>query len=391
MVEASTQPPSRDIGRLLYADRDGHVRQPAALNYGQGGAEVADGGESCDRLVAKLRYSGSNSTEVINGQDESSFKEGVMIWGTIRSGFIRKTQGGKCEEVGLLGQRAVAVAASAFLLYLLSVVATVSPALAQGSSGQVLHNEDVIQMVHAKLSDGLIIAKIKSSACKFDTSTSQLIKLKSEGVSDAVLKAMAECGAPAAAPAAAAASPANPNDPTSPHPPGIYWESKSGGHTQMAALEPSSYSRGKMTGGLAMGFTMGISKAKWKVVVNGARARLHIPDSKPEFWFYFATAGGSFSAGPSSPNDFTLVILNKRHSHRELVVGQANITGVSSGVPSKETVSLSTKEVSPGIYEAVPTKPLKPGEYAFLPAGQGSMTLSMTGGKLFDFEIDRGK
>jgi hypothetical protein len=45
-------------------------------------------------------------------------------------------------------------------------------------------------MVKAGLDDTLIIAKISSSKCQFDTSTDALIQLKQSGVSAAVLKAI---------------------------------------------------------------------------------------------------------------------------------------------------------------------------------------------------------
>jgi hypothetical protein len=54
----------------------------------------------------------------------------------------------------------------------------------------VLQNQDVIKMVKAGLDDALIIAKIGSSKCQFDTSTDALIQLKQSGVSAAVLKAV---------------------------------------------------------------------------------------------------------------------------------------------------------------------------------------------------------
>ena len=55
-------------------------------------------------------------------------------------------------------------------------------------SEAVLQNQDVIKMVKAGLDDALIIAKIGSSKCQFDTSTDALIQLKQSGVSAAVLK-----------------------------------------------------------------------------------------------------------------------------------------------------------------------------------------------------------
>ena len=59
-------------------------------------------------------------------------------------------------------------------------------------SASVLQNQDVIKMVKAGFDDALIIAKISSSKCQFDTSTDALIQLKQSGVSAAVIKAMVE-------------------------------------------------------------------------------------------------------------------------------------------------------------------------------------------------------
>lgn len=63
---------------------------------------------------------------------------------------------------------------------------------ASSASPEVLTNADVIRMVDAKLPESVIIAKIRSSTCKFDMSTDALIKLKQAGVSDAVLQAITE-------------------------------------------------------------------------------------------------------------------------------------------------------------------------------------------------------
>lgn len=53
-------------------------------------------------------------------------------------------------------------------------------------------NADVITMAKAKLPEALILVKIKSSNCKFDASPEALVKLKTAGVSDNVLIAIAE-------------------------------------------------------------------------------------------------------------------------------------------------------------------------------------------------------
>jgi hypothetical protein len=53
-----------------------------------------------------------------------------------------------------------------------------------------LTNDQIIQMVAAKLPDDIIITTIQKSSSKFDLTPEALIKLKTAGVSDAVIRAM---------------------------------------------------------------------------------------------------------------------------------------------------------------------------------------------------------
>jgi hypothetical protein len=79
---------------------------------------------------------------------------------------------------------------------------------------KVLTNQDVLDMVSAKLSDSVIIAAIYKSTCKFSTDPKDLIALKKAGVSDAVTQAMTEAGAPPpSAPAGSAQSGVSPSAP----------------------------------------------------------------------------------------------------------------------------------------------------------------------------------
>jgi len=55
-----------------------------------------------------------------------------------------------------------------------------------------LSNDEIIKLVLAKMPDSVVIAKIKSSTCEFDTTTDALIKLKGAGASDPVLQAFVE-------------------------------------------------------------------------------------------------------------------------------------------------------------------------------------------------------
>jgi Protein of unknown function (DUF2846) len=65
-----------------------------------------------------------------------------------------------------------------------------------GQKEAALKNDDVIDMVKTGLGPDLIIAKIKSSATKFDTSAGALKSLKEAGVPENVMLAMIQAGTP---------------------------------------------------------------------------------------------------------------------------------------------------------------------------------------------------
>jgi hypothetical protein len=60
-------------------------------------------------------------------------------------------------------------------------------------TAKVLTNQDVLEMTKAGLPAGVIVDKISSAPCRFDTSVSALVNLKSEGVDASVLSAMIRC------------------------------------------------------------------------------------------------------------------------------------------------------------------------------------------------------
>jgi len=159
-------------------------------------------------------------------------------------------------------------------------------------------------------------------------------------------------------------------------------------------LEPSVYSQGKTGGMFKSAMTYGIAKSKWKAVVRNPGATLRITDPNPEFWFYFEQTAhglsysGTFFGGASSPNEFVLVKMDRKKHERELIVGEWGVTGAEMGTRGKDTVPYEFEKVDPGVYRVWPGHALPPGEYCFFYAGT-AMGMGMTGGKLFDFGIDR--
>jgi hypothetical protein len=85
------------------------------------------------------------------------------------------------------------------LVVVLSLCGSAMQAFSQQPTGKqpradsgVLTNRDVLSMVKAGLPPGVVIAKIKSSACDFDTSPNELGDLKKVGVPDGVILAMVQ-------------------------------------------------------------------------------------------------------------------------------------------------------------------------------------------------------
>lgn len=274
-------------------------------------------------------------------------------------------------------------------------------AQAQERSTPPLTNEDVLKMVRAHLGNGVIIAKIRSSPCKFDDGTDALIQLKQAGVSDSVLQAMTQhCSAPISGGQVLAAAPSSdPNDPSAPHDPGIYVLRESAGGKEMFPLEPTTFGQAKASKGLLSAVTGGVVQAQMKVVVMGGRANIRLTESQPQFYFYFAerSAGPTLAApwlayfaGASSANQFVLVRIEAKKDKRELVVAEEGAFFRSSaGTREKDVVQCGFERVAPGVYKVVPKESLELGEYAFMYAG--SNTTYGAGGQLFDFGVDRPK
>jgi len=74
------------------------------------------------------------------------------------------------------------------------------------TAARPLDNADVVAMIRAALAPDVIISKIKSSACKFETTPAALERLKADGVPDSVILAMLSAP-PGAAVSADTASP----------------------------------------------------------------------------------------------------------------------------------------------------------------------------------------
>ena len=255
-----------------------------------------------------------------------------------------------------------------------------------------LNNETIMMLVRAGLGPEAIIAKINSSIGTYDSSTSSLIRLKDASVPDAVIAAMLTRSK---SPVLLNAMADNASiDPLTPHSPGIYWVNQSAG--RMIRIDPTVSNQTKTTGLLGYAFSYGLASMKMKSVIPNASARVQAVGRRPIFYFYFNQSGplaevsgfgSSFTAMASSPNEFSLVRFDQKKDHREASVGSFNLGGLKSGISDKARVSFSYEDVAPGVFKAIPSADLPPGQYGFvssMSAGAGSGIVA----RIFDFAIN---
>ncbi len=231
---------------------------------------------------------------------------------------------------------------------------------------EVLTNDSVIQMVKAGLPEAVVIAKIKSTATKFDLKTDSLVSLKKAGISDKVLEAMvaagsgsATTGAMPAPPAPAVAAGALKNQ-------DVIYQLIGDTYVEMFATSAN------------LETNMAFFQSKSEVVLEGRKAKYRISEKQPVFFSTY------------SSTDAPLVRLKPgdEHNDRNLKIGSGAFMPFGGtqkmGVRNEDKIAINIERDPRGFYRVTPAAPLPPGEYGFILAtgfGAGS-------GKIYDFGVD---
>jgi len=252
-----------------------------------------------------------------------------------------------------------------------------SCALVLTAAEEVLNNASIIELQGLSLGDAVIIGKIKTSKCNFDTSLNGLKELKAGKVSAAVIEAMLatkSTTAPTTAPAAAVAN-GDVNDPLAPHPGGVWLLQEDGAKKTMTRIESFRPAMANKVGGYNP--WTGMSHEQF-VYLPGTKATLELPVRRPVFYFFFVTGqqfssqGGSFEfLNAHSPEEFMLTRFQIKDGQRQLSISKGNAWYQSRGVNGAMR-GFESEKVGEGIYKILFKKDLANGEYAFSSAnGQG--------------------
>jgi len=241
--------------------------------------------------------------------------------------------------------------------------------------------DDVIKLVQAGLSEDLVIIKIKQNGKAFNLSTEQLLQLKKSSVSDNIIRTMLE---PQAKPESTAVTTSNikttaekvksPNN-LIPDEQGVYWFRE---RKELVRIEGSAVSNIRTGSTLVSKLTFGAKKARLNAQLRGARARLRIKESRPQFYLYLPEG--------ASIGDYLLVKLAQRLDVRQLEMAESTFWKMQSGIDHKKQVDFKYKRIKPRLYLVTPNRDLDPGEYGFFVAA--GIELKKPTGRIYDFGID---
>lgn len=271
-----------------------------------------------------------------------------------------------------------------YLLVISLALASVPCAVSAGP----LSKQEVLNLNSAGLGDEAVIAKIEADGVSFDLSVDEMIGLKQQGVSSAVIAAMVSAGSK---PQMMPESP----DPMVAHPAGVYVLIGGGAAARMEKMNPSVSTQAKTGGIWGYALTGGIASASVKAVIPGETAPVKT-GSSPTFYFFFddpsETSGSNVWASGAntivtSPSEFSLVALKQKDGRREARVGSTNIGGSKVGVMDKDRVAFTSIEVRTGVFKVTAAEPLEPGEYGFIFSLTGGGAGGAMTARIFDFSV----
>ncbi|WP_226635996.1 hypothetical protein [Novosphingobium profundi] len=248
-----------------------------------------------------------------------------------------------------------------------------------------LSRDTLLELSRVGLGDAAIVAKIEADKVDFDVSTDDMLALKKEGVSSAVIAAaisnryVAEIKPSLTSP-----------DPQVPHPAGLYAYYGN----RMEKMEATVTTQAKTGGIIGFALTGGIASASIKTTIQNETSRIAV-ERQPRFVFFAdepqqggASAWSSgLNTAVASPSELVLTRLKQKDGRREARVGSQNIGGIKTGVMDKDRIAFTFSQVRPGVYLIDVSEPLEKGEYGFLYALAGAGAGGAMSARIFDFTV----
>jgi len=249
------------------------------------------------------------------------------------------------------------------------IVTLALSALAQ----EALTNDSVVKMIKAGLGEGVIVGMIQSQPGNYTLTPDDLVKLKSQGVTDKMLGAMIAKGSGGAAPSEGAASaPAAGSDLPKDADIGVYF--KRGSEWEEMLPEVVNWKTGGVLKHVA---SAGVVKGD----VNGHLEGVHSRNSlkSPVEVVIYAPEGVAIT-------EYQLLHLHEQTDSREFRTVTGGVMHESGGA-TRDVIPFEGKRVQKGVYKVLLPNTLGAGEYGFLPPGASGSHSSASIGKIYTFRI----
>jgi len=234
---------------------------------------------------------------------------------------------------------------------------------------QALDNAAVVKMTKAGLGENIIVSMIQNQPGHYDLTPDTLVSLKTDGVSEKVLAAMAaKNNAPAAAPESAAKA-----DPYEDLDIGVYYKLKD--VWTPIASEVVNWK----TGGMLKSFaSQGIVKGDVNGHLNGKESATQL---RTPLEILIKTAEGV------EATDYELVKMHVNSDNREFRTKTGGVIH-SSGGATKDAVQFQQTRIAKHVYTVtLPDKLASGGEYGFLAPGLTNSSASGSTGKAYTFHF----
>lgn len=256
-----------------------------------------------------------------------------------------------------------------FILFVSLTTALMCPA-----ADETLTNASIIELQSLNFGDAVIIEKIQTTKCDFDTSMGGLKDLKAANVSGVVIQAMLAKNSSSVT-ATGSPPPVIVNDPTAAHSPGIWILQETNGIKTMTKVD--SETTAEISHGGFIG-PFGIGKYSTTARLIGTQSVLQLSQSKPEFYLY--AGGGSSIDVIEDPTEialaqFTVIAKDaKRNANQRAVdIGTTGAYASSQGVDKKAVREFDSQKIGDGIYKIIPRQDLADGEYGFCSTASANM------------------
>ncbi|RYY14991.1 MAG: hypothetical protein EOO04_29360 [Chitinophagaceae bacterium] len=257
-------------------------------------------------------------------------------------------------------------------------------ALQAQTKPEVLTNKGVIELSKAGFGKDMILSKIESSNCKFDLSTTAMIELKKQGVSEDVVKAMMDqsstgTSARSGGPSASQGSGGSANT-------GKKVTAASAKNSKSLASSVDlmnhvySYEKSNMA---VVALDKAVAGIRTKQGPFGGSIMLHVDGAKsPTRVSANSTFSFVINTGSAALPELVLYKLKPGKNKREVASMKVNsFSGVKTG---EDVISLNISKLEEGIFLITPVKALIAGEYFF----SGKPVANATSTDAYTFGVD---